>query len=40
MQPLGKVKQNALSRKWEKALRKAGKAKSRQQARGEIKWQQ
>jgi len=30
MKPLGNEKQNALSRKWTKAMRKAGKAKARQ----------
>ena len=30
MKPLGNEKQNALSRKWTKAMRKAGKAKGRQ----------
>ena len=37
MQPLGKVKQNALSRKWQKSMRKAGKAKARQTAKQSLR---
>ena len=37
MAPLGKTKHNALSPKWTKSLRKAGKAKARQQAKREMK---
>ena len=37
MRPLGNEKQNALSRKWTKAMRKADKAKGRQSAKKELK---
>lgn len=37
MQPLGETKQNALSRKLEKAMRKAGKAKSRQKSKKQLR---
>tara|TARA_B110001454_G_C12666349_1_gene411731 strand:+ start:364 stop:477 length:114 start_codon:yes stop_codon:yes gene_type:complete len=33
MKPLGNEKQNSLSRKWTKAMRKAAKAKARQLAK-------
>jgi len=33
MQPLGKTKANSLSRNWQKAMRKAGKAKGRQMSK-------
>jgi len=36
MAPLGKTKHNALSPKWTKSLRKAGKAKARQKAKREM----
>ncbi len=37
MQPLGKTKANALSRKWQKSMRKAGKAKARQAAKQSLR---
>ena len=37
MKPLGNTRQNALSRKQEKAMRKAGKAKSRQKSKKQMK---
>jgi len=37
MKPLGTTKQNSLSRKQEKAMRKAGKAKSRQKSKKHMK---
>ena len=37
MKPLGHTRQNALSRKQEKAMRKAGKAKSRQKSKKQAK---
>ena len=37
MAPLGKTKQNALSRKQEKAMRESGKAKSRQATKNALK---
>ena len=37
MKPLGNTKQNALSRKQEKAMRKAGKAKSRQKSKKQMR---
>jgi len=37
MRPLGNEKQNALSRKWTKVLRKADKAKGRQSAKKELR---
>ena len=36
MRPLGNEKQNALSRKWTKAMRKADKAKGRQAAKRKL----
>ena len=36
MKPLGNEKQNSLSRKWTKALRKADKAKGRQAAKRKL----
>ena len=36
MRPLGNEKQNSLSRKWTKAMRKAGKAKGRQSAKRKL----